>query len=133
MTCRSLFLLKDKNSGSQSKVFRITFYSSERQVAGSEIYVPVPGAIDQYYRLVDTTFDGTVNISRADEVQAVERTASELRIKNLFMPKLGTSQFIISDLVFQNSIAKLEGTLKDSKDPEFAQPIKIDYLEVQTN
>jgi hypothetical protein len=132
MTCRSFLTLKHKTTGQMSPVFRITFFSSERQVAGTEIYVPVSSGSDQYHRLVDTTFDGAITISRADEIQKVEKSGSDIRIKELYMPKLGTTQFIVSDLLFSENIAQLEGLMKDSKDPSFSQAVKIDYIKVNT-
>lgn len=126
MTCRSLYTYKDKTTGQNSTAFTITFYSAERQVAASEYYIPT-GKENFFYRIVDVTYNGKLDVERADEMQRVSVTKDALTIHKLYMPKLGTSQYIESDLVFAQDKAYLDGTLKDKEKPDFSSPVRIDY------
>ena len=127
MTCRSIFTYKDKETNFPVSFFRISFYSSERQVAGSEYYSQVGYSLE-YNRFIDTTFDGNINITKSDEVQIVLRRGNEIIIKDLMMPKLGTTQYLVSDLIFNDKMASLEGITKDTTDPTVNLPVRIEYL-----
>ncbi len=129
MTCRSIYTYRNKKTNAPVPLFRITFFSSERQVAGTELYVQI-GYSSRFYRFVDETFDGKINISKSDEVQVVKRSGNDFTIKDLYLPKLGTTEYILSDLVFKDDISYLEGVLKDSQNPATQKPIRIDYLRI---
>ena len=126
MTCRSLYTYKNKTTGEAVQAFTITFYSAERQAAASEYYIPT-GKENFYYRIVDVTYNSKLDVERADEVQRVSMKKDSLTIQKLYMPKLGTSQYIESDLVFAQDKAYLDGALKDKNDPKFSQPVRIEY------
>lgn len=126
MTCRSQYTYKDKTTGAPSDTFTITFYSADRQVAASEYYISM-NTENKYYRIVDKTYNGTIDIERADEVQVVEKNNDEIRIKSLYMPKLGTTEYIESDLVFNDKMAYLDGATKDKNDPTVNKPVRIEY------
>lgn len=129
MTCRSIYTYRNLKNNNLVPMFRIAFYSSERQVGASEYYVQ-QGLSSKFNRFVDETFDGAVNISRADEVQTVYRSGNAFTIKDLYMPKLGTTQFITADLVFNDNISFLEGVLRDTANPSTQNPIRIEYLRI---
>lgn len=126
MTCRSLYTYKNKETGKASKAFTITFYSAERQAAASEYYIPT-GNGKWYNRIVDLTYNSKLDIERADEVQQVTVTKDKVTIHKLYMPKLGTSEYVESDLIFAKDMAYLDGASKDKNDPNKNSPIRIEY------
>ncbi|MFP5518353.1 MAG: hypothetical protein ACLGGX_00490 [Bdellovibrionia bacterium] len=126
MTCRTLSFYRDVNTKKPIESFRISFYSGERMVGASEYYAKLHKH-NEYARLVDGTFDGKVNIDRADEVQTVEKSENQIVIKNLYMPRLGTTGYVVSDLVFNQDLAYLDGVSKDTADPKINDKIRIEY------
>lgn len=129
MTCRTLALYRNVSSKMPIESFRISFYSGERMVGASEYYAKLHKH-NEYARLVDGTFDGKVNIDKASEVQIVDKVDAQITIRDLYMPRLGTTGYVISDLVFSQDIAYLDGIAKDSVDPKVNDKIRIEYLRI---
>jgi hypothetical protein len=129
MTCRSIYTYRNIKTNNLVPMFRIAFYSSERQVGASEYYVQ-RGLSSKFNRFVDDTFDGAINISKTDEVQTVYRSGNDFTIKDLHMPKLGTTEYVTSDLVFNDELSYLEGVLRDTANSATQKPIRIEYLRI---
>lgn len=132
MTCRTLISFKNKITNKRLESFRISFYSAERMVAASEYYINVEKT-NKYLRLVDSSFDGAININKFDEVQTVVKTNYDIIIKDLMMPRLGTTRYIQSDLIFSQDKAYLEGFEKDTQDATINVPVRIDYPLIERN
>lgn len=130
MTCRTIIEYVDKTTKKPIDFFRLSFYAAERMVAASEFYVKMAEK-DTYHRFIDSTFDGKLNINRTDEIQKVLKKKDKVTIKDLYMPKLGTTLVLTSDLIFNDDLAAVDGVNTDTAKPDFKEPIRIEYLRIK--
>lgn len=133
MTCRGVYVLKDKNSGKRLDAFYTTFFSSERQLAGTEYFLPACQDMSEYESFSDNMFDGAVKISEIyDENVEVKKDEKGFptRIANIRLNQPGSTKYVIANLDYEEAKVTLSGVVFDKNDPKFKQPIKIEYVRV---
>ncbi len=126
-TCRTLERFADAEGKISHNFFRISFFSGERQVGASEYFVRIDRT-DKFHRFVDEKFDGKVVITKESELQTVHVNSKVITIKDLYMPRLGTTQYVTSDLIFNQELARVNGIALDRENPDYREVLKIDYL-----
>lgn len=131
LTCRSIFTYKTK-TGIKIKHFVQVFMSSDRQVGSAGYFFPDHKNPGQYFRYEDMTFDGKIDFKDMTPPITVERTQdnSVAKMIGMRLDMLGTTQYVISNLIFGEDMVALEGVKYDTARPGFQEPLRIEYLRV---
>lgn len=133
-TCRIMYVRKDRITG-QPSFFYDQFYSKNRKVGSICYFVPTRDDKTQFHVFSDTKLnDYTRKIDLINPLMAKIVYSHDLNnvfFYNLKMPRLGTTKAILAKMIESDSLVYLEGTVVDSTDPNFREPIRIDYKRVR--
>jgi hypothetical protein len=132
LTCRTLVLLKQKNTGAAKEDFYDVFVSSERAVGSTGYFVKNSG--NRFHAYLDDTFDGQIGITKKyDENQNLKVTFDGQfpTIHDVYLKRLGTTRYIVADMAYSSSQATIIGTELDSADPNYAVGVSIIYDRIQ--
>lgn len=133
MTCRTMYRLKDVQTGDPSPVYYDTFFSADRQVGSTCYFIPSQNDPTQYYVLTDSVFDGQMKINLISPQFATVSTSLDhghIIFGNLKSPKLGTTQYTLGSFSQTEKSVVLEGVTYDNADPDFKQDIRVEYLRI---
>ena len=131
LTCRSIFTYKTHN-GMKLKHFVQVFMSSDRQVGSSGYFFPNLKQPGQYFRYEDMNLNGKIEFNEETPPIMVQRGAdnSVQKMIGMRLNMLGTSQYVMSDLLMDEDKVILEGIKYDDARPGFKETIRIEYLRV---
>lgn len=129
LTCRKLVLLSDKATGAAVEDFYDVFASAERAV-GSTGYTLKN--TDGTFRMIgDTTFDGKVEATHVNPVNRSVRVTFDSggfpTIHDASILRVGTTRYIVADLVYTASESRIEGTEFDTADASYSAPVSVIY------
>lgn len=133
LTCRTLVLLKDKNTNESVSSFYDVFLSSERAV-GSTGYFML-GRRGTYSAFLDQTFDGRINIDlKFEENKKLNVTFDSNglpTVHDMTLKTLGTTRYLEADMTYTLTEATLIGIEYDSADRNYRRNVNVRYLRVQ--
>lgn len=133
LTCRSIFTYKTKN-GIKLKHFVQVFMSSDRQVGSAGYFFPNSRIPHQYFRYEDMNFNGSGNIEFDHETAPITvfRTNdnSVEKMVGMRLDLMGTTQYVMADLLFSEESVVLQGIKYDSTNPTVKDQIRLEYFRV---
>jgi hypothetical protein len=133
LTCRSIFTYKTKN-GIKLKHFVQVFMSSDRQVGSAGYFFPNSSVPNQYFRYEDMNFNGSGNIEFDHETAPITvfrtKDNSVEKMIGMRLDLMGTTQFVMADLLFSEESVVLQGIKYDSTNPMIKDQIRLEYFRV---
>lgn len=133
-TCRIMYGRKNKATG-RTEFFYDLFYSKDRKVGSICYFVPSKSDPTQFHVVSDTNLNDYVRkINLIGPLMAKIIHSFDFNsvfFYNLKMPRLGTTKYILANMVQSEGLVYLEGKLKDENDSSFQERIRIDYKRVR--
>lgn len=133
LTCRSIFTYKTRN-GIKLKHFVQVFMSSDRQVGSAGYFFPNSQVPDQYFRYEDMNFNGSSNIEfdhQTPPVTVIRGSDNSVeKMVGMRLDVMGTTQFVMADLLFSETSVVLQGIKYDSTNPTIKDQIRLEYFRV---
>lgn len=129
LTCRTLVLLKNKQTNETLNLFYNNFFSSERAVALTGYFLRNESGTYRAYS--DGIFDGKIKVDTVNDwdknINITFDDKGFPTAHGLNLKTLGTSKYAIADLTFNETECTLKGIRYDYDDPNFSAPIEIIY------
>lgn len=129
LTCRTLVMLKDKQTGKKVRHFYDVFASSERAVGGTGYFIRNEDGT--FHSFLDSVFNGAIAIDTSyEENRGLRITYDWLgfpTIHNFVIKRLGTTRYAVVKMSYHFHVVTIVGNEYDTADPNYRMPASATY------